>query len=177
MVEDLKELDPQAVYIIGYVPEMVALLKELHGAGVEAVRLATSSVTDQVQQQAGEAAENLVFPRSSFDVDSSEPAVASFVKAFRAAYDVDPDIYAAHGYDALKLIWQSMLDTGQSHPDEVRRGLIGLKNYTGAAGRTAFDERGDVVRYPHLFIVKDGETVSYEQFEEDGGELPIQVGG
>jgi branched-chain amino acid transport system substrate-binding protein len=176
MVEDLEELDPQAVYIVGYVPEMVALLRELHGAGIEAVRLATSSVTDQVQQQAGEAAEHLVFPRSSFDVNSPDPEVAAFVKAFRAKYSVDPDIYAAHGYDALKLIWQAMLDTGQTHPDEVRRGLIGLQNFTGAAGRTAFDERGDVVRYPHLFIVEDGESIPYEQFEQDGGELPVQVG-
>jgi len=177
MVEDLKVLNPQAVYIVGYVPEMVALLRELDGAGIEAIRLATSSVTEQVQRQAGEAAENLVFPHASFDVNSTDPDVAAFVKAFRAKHNADPDIYAAHGYDALKLIWQSMLDTGQSHPDEVRRGLIGLKNYTGAAGRTAFDERGDVVRYPHLFIVKDGESIPFEQFEEDGGDLPIQVGG
>jgi branched-chain amino acid transport system substrate-binding protein len=176
IVEDLAELNPQAVYIVGYVPEMVAVLKELQGAGIQAVKLATSSVTDQVAKQAGEAAENLVFPHAGFDVDSTDPKVAAFVKAFRAKYNDDPDIYAAHGYDALKLLWQAMLDTGQSHPDEVRRGLIGLTNYTGAAGRTAFDERGDVVRYPHLFVIKNGKPIPYEQFDQDGGELPIPVG-
>ena len=38
-------------------------------------------------------------------------------------------------------------------------------------------ERWTVVRYPHLFIVKDGESIPFEQFEKDGGDLPIQVGG
>ena len=61
---------------------------------------------------------------------------------------------------------------GGAFPDEIRRGLHGFENYMGAAGRTQFDERGDVVRYPQVFVIRDGQSVSIEQFEQDGGELP-----
>lgn len=173
MVEEVAELAPQGIYVAGYLEEMDSVLSQLHEAKVQALLMATSSVTDQLIQRAGDAAELLVFPRPSFDVDSTEPAVASFVKAYRAKYDSVPDIYAAHGYDALKLLYQAMVDTDHTHPDDVRRGLHGLKNFTGAAGRTAFDERGDVVRYPRLYVIHEGSAVQLEKFEEEGGELPI----
>ena len=69
-----------------------------------------------------------------------------------------------------------MQDTGSAHPDEVRRGLLGLEDFNGAAGRTAFDERGDVVRYPRLFIVRNGAPTSYEEFKQEGGSLPVPGG-
>lgn len=173
MVEEVQSLGPEGIYIIGYLDETVELLKQLQAAGVKGLRMATSSVTDPVLRQAGDAAESLVFSRPIFDIDSSQPATAGFVRAFRAKYDENPDIYAAHGYDALKLLWQAMLDTGSSYPDDVRRGLLGLKNYIGAAGRTAFDERGDVVRYPQLFVVHEGRPVKLDEFEQQGGELSV----
>jgi ABC-type branched-subunit amino acid transport system substrate-binding protein len=173
MVEAVKALDPQGIYIAGYVQETATLLRQLHDAGVAGLRMGTSSFTDAVARQAGDAAENFVFPRPSFDVGSSEPAVASFVRGFRTKYGRDPDIYAAHGYDSLKLIWQAMRDTGESYPDDVQRGLHGLESYAGAAGRTDFDERGDVVRYPTLYVVHGGTATTLEQFERDGGTLPI----
>jgi len=130
-------------------------------------------VTEEVARLAGETAELLVYPQPSFDADSTEPGVASFVRAFRSKYDEDPDVYAAHGYDALKLLKQSMLDTESTHPDDVRRGLYGLDGYEGAAGRTAFDARGDVIRYPRLFIISEGTAVPYEDFEQKGGKLSV----
>ena len=171
MVEEVKELNPEGIYIAAYVDQMVALLQLFHETGIDAVVMASSSVTEQLPALAGEAAEYLVYPLPSFDIESPDPAVSSFVKAYRAKYDEAPDIYAAHGYDALKLIWQSMVNTGFARADEVKRGLHGLESYQGAAGRTAFDERGDVVRYPQLFVVHDGRSVPYEKFEQEGGEL------
>ena len=46
-------------------------------------------------------------------------------------------------------------------------------DFSGAAGRTEFDERGDVVRYPKIFVINEGDSIPYEKFEESGGELSI----
>jgi branched-chain amino acid transport system substrate-binding protein len=167
------ELKPEGIYLVAYVELMAHLLQELAASGNEAILMGSGSVTDQLIQVAGDAAEHLVYPQPIFEPDSDEPAVASFVQAFRAKYNREPDIYAAHGYDSLKLIVQAMQDTGYAFPDEVRRGLHGLKDYEGAAGRTQFDERGDVVRYPKVFVIHEGQSVPYEQFEQQGGELLI----
>ncbi len=172
MIAELRELEPQGIYLVAYVDVLAELLKQIHKAGMECLLMGSGSVTEQLGQLAGEAAEYLVYPQPSFDPDSEEPAVAEFVQAFRAKYNREPDIYAAHGYDSLKLLVEAMRKTGFTFPDEIRRGLHGLDDYMGAAGRTQFDERGDVVRYPKVFVIRDGQPVSHEQFEQEGGELP-----
>jgi branched-chain amino acid transport system substrate-binding protein len=172
MIAELKELEPQGIYLVAYVEVLAELLQQIRAAGMDCLLMASGSVTEQLSQLAGEAAENLVYPQPIFDPNTNEPVVKKFVEAFRAKYDREPDIYAAHGYDSLNLLVQAMRKTGFTFPDEIRRGLHGLDNYVGAAGRTQFDERGDVVRYPKVFVIRDGQPVSHEQFEQEGGELP-----
>jgi branched-chain amino acid transport system substrate-binding protein len=170
-LDDIKELDPDGIYIISYVNDLAALLKLFDQSGVHAVLMGSGSVTEDLIRLAGPAAENLVYPQPSFDVESRNPAVASFVDAYRAKYGEDPDIYAAHGYDALKLLAKAIENGGGAHPDSIRIGFSSIKNYEGAAGRTAFDENGDVVRYPRMFIIRNGKSVPYETFVEEGGSL------
>ena len=176
LISDIKQLNPEAIYLVAYLDAMGSLLKQFREAGIESLMMGSGAVTGQLAQLAGDAADNLVYAQPSFNPDSEEPPVAAFVEAFRAKYSREPDIYAAHGYDSLKLIVQSIINVGQTFPDEVKRGLLGLKDYHGAAGRTQFDERGDVVRYPTIFVIQDGQAVDYEKFEQAGGELRLPGG-
>ena len=176
LISDIKQLNPEAIYLVAYLDAMGSLLKQFREAGIESLVMGSGAVTGQLAQLAGDAADNLVYAQPSFNPDSEEPPVAAFVEAFRAKYSREPDIYAAHGYDSLKLIVQSIINVGQTFPDEVKRGLLGLKDYHGAAGRTQFDERGDVVRYPTIFVIQDGHAVDYEKFEQAGGELRLPGG-
>ncbi len=176
LISDIKQLNPEAIYLVAYLDAMGSLLKQFREAGIESLMMGSGAVTGQLAQLAGDAADNLVYAQPSFNPDSEEPPVAAFVEAFRAKYSREPDIYAAHGYDSLKLIVQSIVNVGQTFPDEVKRGLLGLKDYHGAAGRTQFDERGDVVRYPTIFVIQDGQAVDYEKFEQAGGELRLPGG-
>jgi branched-chain amino acid transport system substrate-binding protein len=173
MVAHVAELKPEGIYVVAYLDEMSALLQQLHEAGVESLVLGSSSVTEKVIERAGAAAERLVFPQPSFDAESSETEVALFVQAYREKHDQDPDVYAAHGYDALKLLYQAIVDTDSAYPEDVQRGLHSLKDFTGAAGRTVFDERGDVVRYPRLHVIHEGRAMPLERFEEQGGQLVV----
>ena len=95
----------------------------------------------------------------------------SFVDAYRAKYGEDPDIYAAHGYDALKLLVLAIEAADGAHPNQLRVGFASIKGHEGAAGRTAFDENGDVVRYPRMFIIRDGQPMPFETFVEAGGSV------
>jgi len=53
-------------------------------------------------------------------------------------------------------------------PDNVKLGMSGIKAHQGAAGLTAFDKNGDVVRYPRLFVVYQGRPMPLEKFTEQG---------
>ncbi len=172
MVDEVKEFDPHGIYIVAYLKEMSALLQQLEVAGVAPVLMATASVNADLPRLAGSAAERVVYPQPAFDLNSTDSSVASFVSAYRAKFDADPDKFAAHGYDAMKLIELAMTETASSHPDDVRQGLMRIDAHQGAAGRTSFDEFGDVVRYPRIFVIQDGQAITHEEFEKQGGKLP-----
>jgi branched-chain amino acid transport system substrate-binding protein len=170
-VEEVKEIAPDGVYIAAYINDMAELLKVIQDAGLEMVILGSGSVTHDLVRMAGSAAENLIYPQPNFDLDSREQGVRSFVDAYRAKYNEDPDIYAAHGYDALKLTALAIESGGGAHPNHLRIGYASIKEYNGAAGRTAFDENGDVVRYPRMFIIREGHPMPYEDFVAAGGSV------
>jgi len=170
-VEEAKGLEPDAVYVIAYDQQLIRLLNMFDEAELDAVRMSTSSVTPDVGRRAGAAAENMVYPQVVLDLESEEPAVKSFISAFRAKYEEDPDIYAAHGYDAVKLLAAAIRTVGSTHPRSVRQALSGIENFDGAAGRTSFDSNGDVVRYPRIFIMRDGTPVPYDKLKDQGGSL------
>jgi branched-chain amino acid transport system substrate-binding protein len=171
MVAEAKTLDPDGIYLVTYVDELVKLLREIDAAQVEATLLGTSSVPQDISRRAGETADLLVYPQPNFDANSSDPAVSAFVSAYRAKYNEEPEIYAAHGYDSLKLIKRAVEEMNSTHPGQIKLGLSSISDFQGAAGRTGFDDNGDVVRYPRLFVISGGEAVPYDVFKEQGGSI------
>ena len=138
--------------------------------------MGTSSVPDSISQTVGAAAEKLIFPRPGFDAESNEKVVVDFVSGYRGKYGEEPDSYAAHGYDALKLIHLAIEAAESTHPTNVKIGLTSIKDYKGAAGITGFDKDGDVVRYPRLFVIHEGAAMPYEKFAEEGLSLARKGG-
>lgn len=169
LIEETKALKPDGIYIVSYDQALGGLLKELTEAQVNTVVMGTSSVPQNIARTVGAAAEKLIFPRSGFDSKSREPAVANFVQAYRQKYGgEDPDIFAAHGYDALKLFLEAIRAADSLNPHNVKLGMTTIKGYEGAAGQTTFDKFGDVVRYPRLFVIHEGSPVPYDQFKDEG---------
>lgn len=168
MIEEVKALDPDGIYIVSYDRGLIGLLNEMHERDCNAVLMGTSSVPENLPKYVGEAADKLVFPKPGFDLESNDPAVVNFIAAYRQKYGEDPDSYAAHGYDALKLVLTAIETAESTHPMNVKVGLHAVKEYKGAAGVTAFDKNGDVVRYPRLFVIHNGRTIPYERFREEG---------
>ncbi len=171
LVSQLAGLHVDGLYVVAYQEDVAALLATLREAKLTTVVMASSAVTDTVVQLAGDASENLVFPQMTFDLDSPDPAVAAFVRAYRGRYGQDPDIYAAHGYDALKILVHAINRARSSSPEALRVALDGMQDYAGAAGPSSFDRNGDVVRHPRILLIRGGRAMPYEQFVAEGGAL------
>ena len=172
MIEQVRELEPQGVYIIAYVDQMANLLKQLDEAGCSALKMGSGAVTEDTLALAGDAADYLIYAKPKLDIESKDPKVASFVKAYTEKYGTPPDVFAAHAYDALYAMVMAIEEAQMAHPDSVKLQLLNL-DFQGAAGKTAFDERGDVTRYPQIFVLHEGKPMLFDKFEEAGGKLPV----
>ena len=99
--------------------------------------------------------------------------MSRFVERYRERYGEDPDVWAAHGYDAVRLALRAFRDAKRWRPESLREALSAIDDYDGAAGPSAFDANGDVMRYPRLLVVREQEMIPYDRFVSEGGMLAV----
>jgi branched-chain amino acid transport system substrate-binding protein len=160
-------LNPDAVYLADFAGEISAAVKELRKHNFEGRILTTHAfAAPEVLAEAGEAAEGVYLTQPRFEANSEEPHVQHFVKDYKAAYGHAPDLYAAHGYDAMLVVLESLRGAKRPSTNEFRKGLRGLRDFPGVTGNIQFDEKGDVQKYPRVYIVSEGELFDYESYVE-----------
>ncbi|KAA0222299.1 hypothetical protein EDS67_27215 [candidate division KSB1 bacterium] len=150
---------PDAVFMPGYPPEMGAALKQAKEMGLKFQILSVQAFDDpQILQIAGDAAEGVIFsvPKPP---DTSDTVVSNFMRKYKQTYNKEPGVCSDTGYDALRIIAWAM-NSGARSSQEIKDQLLKLKDFSGAAGSTTFDENGDVLK-PFIFKkVENGKFVS-----------------
>ncbi len=154
---------PQNIYLIGYANELVELLKGIRaGYTPEWIFSVGGFATPHVLKKGGTAVEDVIFFQPEYDPNSKKPIVRKFVRAFEERYGAVPDIYAAHAYDAVRILVQVMRLFG-TRVEDIQMGLNQTRSFRGVAGRTSFDENGDVIRFPKPYIVQGQSFVPLDE--------------
>jgi branched-chain amino acid transport system substrate-binding protein len=158
----------EAVYIVGYSELILEVILFLHEQNFEGRVITTATIfSGQVIRQADEAAEGVMFPLPPFDRTSEKEPVLSFVNKYMDTYQRAPDVFAAHGYDAMRLTIQVMNIAKPPETPEILRAFnVGVTEVMGVTGPILFDDYGDVKHYPMMFIVKGGQVLSYQRYLE-----------
>jgi len=161
-VDALHIHQPDAVYIVGHADRILDVLRHLEGQSFDGVKCTTSTVyVGDVLQRAGVAAEGVTFPLPVYDVASSAEPMQSFVERYRESFGGSPDIFAAHGYDAMQVAIHALATARSLYTPDITKSLhFNLHDFAGVTGAIAFDEHGDVRRYPVMHCVSAGEVVS-----------------
>ncbi|MEX1310519.1 MAG: ABC transporter substrate-binding protein [Candidatus Sulfomarinibacteraceae bacterium] len=159
---------PESIYIIAYADKTVEVLKHVKAKGYTGTICATSAFySGEVIQQEAELVDGVFFPQPAFEIQSDLPVIRNFVDSFRARYGHDPDIYAAHAYDALRVALEIPDIVRAWEANEIRRALqFEIKEFPGVTGPIQFDDYGDVRHNPVMFIVKDGVVLNYQSYLE-----------
>ena len=169
IAKKIKELNPEAVIMCSYPDDAKMLLKALNDEQVKAYKFASSSIaTPQFLKKLGNLAVGLIYAKAQFDPKNTREDIKRFVKDFIDRCGHEPDVYAAHAYDALMVAAKANEKSPMS--DDVLRRLQQTKGYKGIAGDITFDRFGDVVKFPKIFVVrqdKDGNIFSTKITEDD----------
>jgi branched-chain amino acid transport system substrate-binding protein len=162
----LRSERPEGVYIVGYADEILGVLSHLRERRYEGLVVTTSAFDSKdVIHKAGQLAEGVLFPLPPFDRTSEQEPVLSFVHRYMDAYNRAPDVFAAHGYDAMNITLLVLSEAKAPQTQEIKKTLhFGLTDYMGVTGPILFDDYGDVKHYPTMFIVKDGQVLSYQRY-------------
>ncbi len=93
-----------------------------------------------------------------FFVDAPSPLVATFVERFQARYGKQPGLYAAQAYDTLGMVAQ-VLQTGIETRQQLRHGLLQVRDYPGVSGTTTMAPDGNADKILYLLTIRDGQIV------------------
>lgn len=156
----IKEQSPEAVYLLGYV-ESAYIMKQARELGFKVQFLGDTAVeSPKVLEIAGAAAEGIIYTRAAFSANTSATNVNAFVSAYKAAYGELPEVFAAQGYDNIKLI-AMVLQRGGHNADDIKRGLLAVRDYPGVSGKTTFLPNGDVIKPLAFRTIRNGSFTDY----------------
>lgn len=153
---------PQALYFVGYPPDMAEILRELRSRSVAFPVVSAAIVADpSVAQLAGQNVEGVIFPfPATFDPASGDEAMRRFATDYRSAYGQDPSFVAAQAYDATMLLGRAIANGshGSELPsrESVMQALSNAGQVQGATGAFRLDANGDAVREFRMYEIRSG---------------------
>jgi len=150
---------PGSAYVAGYGEAIVEALQALRDRNFQGRIVTTSAIyTATILRQARSLAEGVFFPLVAFDTSSTDEPIRSFVLRYTTEYGVAPDIFAAHGYDAGLATLHTLNGLARPAPRDVQIQLRGIGDKVGVTGSLAFDDNGNIQRYPVSHIIKNGKV-------------------
>ena len=108
---------------------------------------------DSIYKEIPKLAEGIVF---TLPANPDSPEFQAFAKAYQERFSERPDINAAVGYDAVKLLAMVAAEA-QSSGVTIQGKMASVKAYKGASGEITFNANGDVISKKYdVMIIRDG---------------------
>ncbi|HQD89574.1 MAG TPA: ABC transporter substrate-binding protein, partial [Syntrophomonadaceae bacterium] len=143
----IKSADPEFIYVPGYYTEVAVLIKQAREMGITCPIGGGDGwdSPDMVSVAGAEALNNTYFT-NHYSVEDPDPAIQSFVEAYKAKYNKLPDSFAALGYDAARLLADAIERAGEADPVKVKEALEATKDFPGITGTMSIDENHNPVK-------------------------------
>ncbi|MFQ5430970.1 MAG: ABC transporter substrate-binding protein [Nitrospinota bacterium] len=159
----LKKNTPDALIYTGEGKEASEIVKEMRRQGINIPLVGSEDLMIPEYTSLGSAAYGTVV-YGGFDVNSENPLVRKFVKAYTKKFGKPPTRLSALSYDAFRILSKAISISPSLRPSHVRKALASIKNFVGVTGRTSFTSSGECIKEPFIF-----------EFMEKGGK-PIFKG-
>jgi len=159
----LKRLKPDLIYLPAFYADAAAILNQAKRMHFETTIMAPGSLfSEKTIELGGKAVEGILVAANYFNTDP-RPAALAFNKAYMAAYNKQPNMFAALAYDAAGLIVAALEVAGLDDRSKVRPALEGLKGYEGATGGISYANGHDPEKELLKITIKDGKWVVFNQ--------------
>lgn len=168
-VEEIGRMRPDAVTLAGWGGWLSQTVSALKKAGYRGKIFAPESFSSQsVREAAGSAARGVLVAGGPFDPAHASGDALAFVEVYRERYGIEPDVYAAAGWDSV-LVLDAALTDRPNLPGEARQWLRDdVKDIAGVVGHLQFNETGAATRYPRVYSVqKDLGLMDHSRWMEE----------
>ena len=154
----LKAANADVIFVPAYYEEVGKIVKQARELGITCPILGTDGWDDpKVADIAGaDALNNTYFSTHFSDKDDS---VKDFIDAFNKEYGHAPNVFAALGYDAGKMLIDAIKRAGSDDPEKIRQALEETKDLKVGTGTITIDKDHNPIKPAVILENKGGDRV------------------
>ena len=102
---------------------------------------------------------------SHFSPDDPAQTVQKFVEKFKNKFGAIPNVNAALGYDAARILLDAIKRAGSTDPSTIRDTLAKTTGFEGATGTISFDANRNAKKAAIVLTIKDEKFQVAEKVE------------
>lgn len=111
----------------------------------------TSSVLDLMDATSSEG----IYAITDFIPTNSDEQTQKFVSAFKAKYNIAPELYAAAYYNATYVLADAIKRANSTDSEKIKQALLQTKDFKSTIGTLTSNEQGEMVHEAIIAQVKD----------------------
>jgi len=158
-IERIRDSNPDAILLWGNAKELGLIVNQIREMGLEQpIYTSDRAVNPIFLETAGENAEGII-TTCQYNPKSDTPEWKYFHENYTKRFGMEPDVFAAHAYDGMNLIIQSIYLEGLNKA-LIRDRLTDretFQGYRGATGEIIFDPAWADIGPIWLVEIKDGD--------------------
>ena len=160
-LERVRNSNPDAVLLWGNALEMGLIVNQMKEMGMDyPIYASDRSVNQQFIEIAGENA-NGIITTCQYNPKGDSPKLKAFQENYKKQFGIEPDVFAAHAYDGMNMIIQSIYKVGLNKA-LIRDKLTDLKTfqgYEGVTGKIIMDASWNDIGRIFMAEINDGEYI------------------
>ena len=160
-INRVKKTKPDAIALWGNAKESALILKQLRAMGLDQPVYASDRVVSKdFLDIAGPLAEGIQ-TTCQYNPDSNDPKLKKFNADYKKRFSMEPDVFAAHAYDGMNILIQSIEKAGLNRA-LIRDVLTDIKQtsgYKGVTGELIYDQTWNNIRPIFMAKVEKGKFV------------------
>ena len=157
-LERIKKSSPDAIAIWGNAKESALILKQIRAIDLNQPIYASDRIVNpEFLSIAGISAEGIM-TTCQYNPDSEDPKLQAFKANYIKRFNQEPDVFAAHAYDGMNIIIQSVQRAGLNRA-LIRDVLTDMKltnGYKGVTGELVYDGTWNNIRPIFMATIING---------------------
>ena len=152
----LKTANADVMFVPAYYEEVGKIVKQAREMGINSAILGTDGWDDtKVVDIAGADALNNTFFSTHYSEKDAE--VQGFIEAYKKKFNRAPNVFAALGYDAGKMLVDALKRAGSGDTEKIREALEATRDLKVGTGTISMDKNHNPIKTAVILEMKNGE--------------------
>ena len=157
---NIKSKEAEGIYIPGYYTEVGLIARQARQLGLKQHLMGGDGWDSSKLSEIGKEAINGSYFSNHYTTESTDPTVRKFIDEFKAEFKETPDGLAALGYDAAKIMADSLNRATELTPAALRDAIAQTKDFPGVTGKITIDQNRNSVKAA-VVVQVDGSLNKY----------------